>query len=145
MYCHPYFAKCSAIQSALALTCCSRTAVPYESQLFQPIGGVGAMEGAPSFSRILREGGVLDLLSQDPAQSSKAPSCRIERDKDGAPLIPVWDDPQVASREIHKNQIGVLFFMARIVSRGVGRLPKTKDGHLSRPGRVLPSYTCESA
>ena len=75
------------------------------------------MDGAPSFSRIRREGGVFDLLSQDTERRSKAPSCRTERDKDGAPLIAVCDDPQIASREIHRSQIGVLFFMARIVSR----------------------------
>lgn len=102
------------------------------------------MEGAPFVSRILREVSAFDFGSQRIAQRSKAPSCRTERNKDGSPLIPICDDPKVASREIDKNQIGVLFFMARIVSRGHGRLPKTKDGHLSRPGRI-PSYTCESA
>src|SRR5436309_9460781 len=39
MYFHPYFARCAAIQSALAFTFSSRTVVPYESQLFHPMGG----------------------------------------------------------------------------------------------------------
>jgi hypothetical protein len=34
----------AAIASAFAFTCASVTVVPYESQLFQPIGGVGASD-----------------------------------------------------------------------------------------------------
>src|ERR1035437_2522118 len=44
-YCQPKAFRFFAIQSALAFTCASFTVVPYESQLFQPIGGVA--EGTP--------------------------------------------------------------------------------------------------
>src|SRR5258708_34676954 len=42
MYCHQWLARSRTIASALAFTCSSRTVVPYESQLFQPIGGAAA-------------------------------------------------------------------------------------------------------
>jgi hypothetical protein len=42
MYCQPNLASFAAIASVFALTSSSRTAGPNESQLFHPIGGVGA-------------------------------------------------------------------------------------------------------
>src|ERR1700722_14204005 len=54
MYCQPCCFKCAAIQSALAFTGASPTVVPYESQLFQPIGGVAAnLRGAASLGEDL--------------------------------------------------------------------------------------------
>src|SRR3954447_14084650 len=42
MYCQPCCFRCAAIQAAFAFTWTSFTVVPYESQLFHPIGGVRA-------------------------------------------------------------------------------------------------------
>ena len=41
-YCQPNSFSCAAITTILARNCASFTVSPYESQLFHPIGGVGA-------------------------------------------------------------------------------------------------------
>src|ERR1700686_5401840 len=53
-YCQPNDLRCSANHCTFALKSASVTVVPKESQLFQPIGGVGAEDsppaGAPPFT-----------------------------------------------------------------------------------------------
>lgn len=42
MYCQPWALSLSAMKAALAFACASVTVVARQSQLFQPMGGVGA-------------------------------------------------------------------------------------------------------
>src|SRR6202030_3868051 len=79
-YCQPNDLRCSANHCTFALKSASVTVVPKESQLFQPIGGVGAANSppavAPPFTLECR--GIVDeyMTRTDSARSETRSSIR---------------------------------------------------------------------
>src|SRR5215472_6870217 len=114
-YCHPCCFNLAAMYAALALTSASVTLVPYESQLFQPMGGVGAIGSAAEPASAPHRKRMPDLM-----MSTLPARCPLPRTALGRAHAPHTGEGKVEGHHVHVLRHGELEQAAARGRGGIG-------------------------